>query len=169
MFKLDLRDYLLERGEEMWPLKSIQRRESMEKEVTHMRVPLRVNRLLEKTVVNENNEKLGDVKDMILGPEGHVRYILVGLGGTLGIGEKLVPVPWEALTITHDGENMVFSLDMGRDKFDQAPHFLNKEWASFASTDWEENVRRYYKGNGSTSAGEPQHALNPDDLRDIPD
>ena len=40
-------------------------------------------------------------------PGGNVKYVVVGVGGFLGIGEKHVALPWDSLAISHNGEKVV--------------------------------------------------------------
>jgi sporulation protein YlmC with PRC-barrel domain len=46
-------------------------------------------------VYNNNNEKIGDVSELILDNSGKIAAVVVGVGGFLGIGEHLVAVPFE--------------------------------------------------------------------------
>ncbi len=121
-----------------------------------MRLPLRIGKLFDKNVINLKNEKLGQVKDMIIDAEGCVSYVLVGFGGTLGIGEKMVPVPWEAIRLQHSGEDMSLLIDVPKDRFEGAPYFVDREWSNYASTGWEERIRNYYEGtSGGTEEDTP--------------
>src|SRR5919107_5088323 len=59
------------------------------------------NALLDHYVYDRDGEKLGTVKDLYLDEEdGEVRFLDVGAGGFLGIGEKHFMVPMEAVTDT---------------------------------------------------------------------
>jgi len=53
--------------------------------------------LIGRTVENEQGENLGDINNVILNEKGDVKAVTVGVGGFLGIGEKNVGVPFEAL------------------------------------------------------------------------
>lgn len=44
-------------------------------------------------VINDNGETIGEVKDVLIAPDGSASYGIVGVGGFLGIGEKYVAVP----------------------------------------------------------------------------
>jgi sporulation protein YlmC with PRC-barrel domain len=46
-------------------------------------------------VYNPNNEKIGDISEMILDHTGKIQAVVIGVGGFLGIGEHLVAVPFE--------------------------------------------------------------------------
>jgi sporulation protein YlmC with PRC-barrel domain len=46
-------------------------------------------------VYNPNDEKIGDISDLILDRSGKIQAVVIGIGGFLGIGEHLVAVPFE--------------------------------------------------------------------------
>ena len=54
--------------------------------------------LIGKTVVNQRNETLGEINNVILNEKGKVVAVTIGVGGFLGLGEKDVGVPFDALT-----------------------------------------------------------------------
>jgi putative membrane protein len=51
------------------------------------------------TVYGSNNENVGEIDDVVLDRNGNVVAVVVGVGGFLGIGEKSVAIPFEALQI----------------------------------------------------------------------
>ena len=51
-------------------------------------------------VVNEHNEKIGMVDDLIIEPSEMVPYAILSVGGFLGIGDRLVVVPFSSLKIS---------------------------------------------------------------------
>jgi putative membrane protein len=53
--------------------------------------------LIGRTVENEQGENLGDINNVILNEKGDVVAVTIGVGGFLGIGEKNVGVPFDAL------------------------------------------------------------------------
>src|SRR6266852_143943 len=50
--------------------------------------------ILDKTVYNEQNEKVGEVDDIIVAPDKSISYAIVGVGGFLGLGEHYVAIPF---------------------------------------------------------------------------
>ena len=44
-----------------------------------------------------NNEKIGDIKEILLDKSGMAQAAVIGVGGFLGIGEKNVAVPFNTL------------------------------------------------------------------------
>jgi sporulation protein YlmC with PRC-barrel domain len=49
--------------------------------------------ILDKDVYNDKNEKIGEVEDMIVTPDKAVSYVIVGVGGFLGIDRHDVAIP----------------------------------------------------------------------------
>ena len=50
--------------------------------------------ILDKSVLNEQNEKVGEVVDIIVAPDKSVSYAILSVGGFLGLGEHYVAVPF---------------------------------------------------------------------------
>jgi sporulation protein YlmC with PRC-barrel domain len=46
-------------------------------------------------VYNPNNEKIGDINELIIDRDGRVEAVVIGVGGFLGMGEHHVAVPFE--------------------------------------------------------------------------
>jgi hypothetical protein len=61
----------------------------------------RASKVIGAGVVNDANETIGKVDDVILGTD-KASYIILSVGGFLGMGNKLVALPYEALKL--DGE-----------------------------------------------------------------
>lgn len=57
----------------------------------------RASKLSGVNVYNEQNEKIGDISDVILDKAGKPTNVIIGVGGFLGMGEHLVAVPFEKL------------------------------------------------------------------------
>ena len=57
----------------------------------------RASKLMGLDVYNEANEKLGDVKELILDKDGKVHAVVIGVGGFLGMGEHDIAVSMDKL------------------------------------------------------------------------
>ena len=55
----------------------------------------RATKLTGVAVYNNNNEKIGDVNELIVGRDGKVEAVVIGVGGFLGMGEHLAAVPFD--------------------------------------------------------------------------
>ena len=99
--------------------------------------------LMSDDVYNQNDEKLGDIKEFMLDvPSGTVCYAVLSFGGFLGMGEKLFAVPWGALTL--DRENKRFVLNGSVESLKEAPGFDKDHWPNMADPSWEKIVHTYY-------------------------
>ena len=49
--------------------------------------------ILGKTVYDDAGQKIGSVQDLIITPENHVSYVIVGAGGFIGMGRHDVAIP----------------------------------------------------------------------------
>jgi hypothetical protein len=59
-------------------------------------------RILDKDVYNDGNEKVGKVEDLIVAPDKAVSYMIIGVGGFLGIDRHDVAIPAGQLKIEGD-------------------------------------------------------------------
>jgi len=76
-------------------------------------------------VIGTNNEKIGDVSDILFDKDGKVLAYIVGVGGFLGIGSKdvaLMPTAFQVKPPT-DKDNMKLQLAMTKDELKAAPDF----------------------------------------------
>jgi sporulation protein YlmC with PRC-barrel domain len=55
----------------------------------------RATKLTGLNVYNNNNEKIGDVNELIVGRDGKIEAVVIGVGGFLGMGEHLAAVPFD--------------------------------------------------------------------------
>ena len=55
------------------------------------------SKLVGTTVYGANTERVGDVNDVLLDRDGRAHALIIGVGGFLGIGEKDVAVPFNAV------------------------------------------------------------------------
>jgi sporulation protein YlmC with PRC-barrel domain len=56
-----------------------------------------VGNLWNKSVYNAAGQPIGDLKDVLVGPDGKVQALIIGVGGFLGLGEKNVAVDYSFL------------------------------------------------------------------------
>lgn len=55
------------------------------------------NNLIGRSVENSQGDTLGDINDVVLDERGQVAAVLIGVGGFLGIGEKVVGIDFDSL------------------------------------------------------------------------
>ena len=54
----------------------------------------RASKFVGLDIYGSNNEKIGDINDILIDPQGQAKAVVIGVGGFLGIGEKNVALPW---------------------------------------------------------------------------
>jgi sporulation protein YlmC with PRC-barrel domain len=83
--------------------------------------------ILGMEVRNRENQKLGEIKDLVMDLNtGKVSYSVLAVGGFLGIGEKLIALPPGALKVADEGEYLVLNADKA--KIQAAPGFAATAW-----------------------------------------
>jgi sporulation protein YlmC with PRC-barrel domain len=65
----------------------------------------RASKVIGSTVVNEAGDSVGKVDEIIVGPDGKAPFVVLSVGGFLGVGDKLVVLPYEQMKT--DGKKIV--------------------------------------------------------------
>lgn len=92
---------------------------------------------------NYAGEDLGKVDEIILDLDGgRIGYVVISLGGFLGIGDKLYAVPWELFSIRAD-EARLF-LDIDKQMLLDAPGFERTKWPDMADEQWAAAIQSHY-------------------------
>ena len=60
---------------------------------------VRASKLIGSAVYNDRDEKIGSVDDLVLGKDNKADDVIVSVGGFLGMGTKLVSVPYTQLRL----------------------------------------------------------------------
>lgn len=126
--------------------------------------PGRATNLLDFDVWNNEDEQIGTTEDMIFNLDSRqVDYVLVEVGGFLGIGGKLVAVPYDRLEVVTagDGETAedepqnAFILDASQEELESAPGFDPEVLPDIGEPagDWDVDLSGYWEG-GMTAATE---------------
>lgn len=62
----------------------------------------RASKMMGLNVYNQQNEKLGEINELILDSSGRVAGAVIGVGGFLGMGERDIMVPMDRLKFTNE-------------------------------------------------------------------
>jgi len=98
----------------------------------------RSSKLVGTSVYGTDNSKIGSVDDVLIGSDGSVRAVVVGVGGFLGVGQKDVAIPFNALNIARKPDSTAIdkiSVTYTKDQLQNAPTFA------------------YYEASGSQTTG----------------
>jgi hypothetical protein len=97
-------------------------------------------------VVGKDKQQIGKVKNLVFDHTGHIDLVVVGVGGVLGIGDKEVAVPFDAIKGEVVNGKNVFEIDATKEQLKDAPAYktLNDQafnerlatWRSKATQSW---------------------------------
>ena len=74
-------------------------------------------------VYDLQNNKIGEVMDVLVGKDGQVQAAIVGVGGFLGAGEKDVAVSFNAIKPTMKNDKVYLTMDTSKEALKKAPGF----------------------------------------------
>jgi len=80
----------------------------------------RAGKIIDEAVKNARGEELGEVDDLIMSRNGKIKKVILSVGGYLGIGNRLVPVPFKSLRVGEKGD-IVY--DVTRQQLENHPVF----------------------------------------------
>ncbi|HTF88540.1 MAG TPA: PRC-barrel domain-containing protein [Planctomycetota bacterium] len=108
------------------------------------------NDLRSRSVENPDGQKIASMHELVVDPRsGRVAYVVLGVGGNLGAGERMIAVPWEALKSMPDKNNPKverLTLSTTKEKLEAAPEFQasTEGWAKASEPDYITKVYEYY-------------------------
>jgi sporulation protein YlmC with PRC-barrel domain len=74
-------------------------------------------------VYDQSNSKIGKIDDVLVGQNGQVSALIVGVGGVLGAGEKDVAVDFSAIKQTMKDNKVYLTMNTTKDALKSAPGF----------------------------------------------
>jgi sporulation protein YlmC with PRC-barrel domain len=99
--------------------------------------------LLSDRVRNSAGEDLGKIEDVAIDPQtGTIQYAVLSFGGVLGVGNKLFPIPWSALSISPSRDYLLVDID--KESLRRAPSFERNDWPNMADPVWRRNINDHY-------------------------
>ena len=109
----------------------------------------RATELKGTSVKTPTGEKLGDVKEIAIDANGRVCYVALSVGGFLGMGDRLVAVPWDSLTFAlsgDKGDKKLITLASTKKQLEDAPQFKEgkENGAEMCDPKWIGRVYDYY-------------------------
>jgi sporulation protein YlmC with PRC-barrel domain len=90
---------------------------------TAIRSGRRASKLIGSSVYNENNESIGEVDDILIPSAGGGPVAVISVGGFLGIGAKLVAVPFDRLQAAGGSNNRWTLAGATKDSLGSLPTF----------------------------------------------
>ncbi len=93
----------------------------------------RGSKLIGASVYGPDNASIGEITDVLIGGDGTIRAVVVGVGGFLAITDKDVAIPFQALTITRGPANGSIDkviVKYSKQQLKDAPRFAFGQMAS---------------------------------------
>jgi sporulation protein YlmC with PRC-barrel domain len=91
-----------------------------------------------QSVYDPSDNKIGEVMDVLVAPDGHVTALILGVGGFLGAGEKDVAVPFSAVKHAMKDKKIYLTMNTTKDALKAAPGLKydreRTSWVPDAST-----------------------------------
>jgi len=115
---------------------------------------LTANSIIGDKVYNHHDEKIGSIKDIMIDMQnGRIEYVVIEIGGFLGIGEKFFAIPFQLLKL--DAKNYSFILNQDKAILHDAPGFDKDHWPE-TNTHMFDSAGMYWGGfMGSNTGGVP--------------
>ena len=74
-------------------------------------------------VYDPNNNKIGQISDVLVDKSGKISTLIIGVGGFLGAGQKDVAVPFEEVQATTKDNKVHLVMNTTKDALKSAPGF----------------------------------------------
>ncbi len=80
-----------------------------------------VKAIFDMEVCDSNGETVGDVEDLLLSDEKKINSLIVLVGSTLGVGGKLVAIPFNNFNVNY--LDSIINLGLTADELEDEPEF----------------------------------------------
>jgi sporulation protein YlmC with PRC-barrel domain len=127
---------------------------------------LRASELIGATVRGRNDQDLGEIEELVVSRDDDIVTAVLSVGGVLGVGEKLIGVPYEDLRISPDGESLYLAATV--DELEARPSFeYERELRSAVPVDSSGAASRARtsddRSNGDRFAAQSERTAEPKD------
>ena len=110
-------------------------------------------------VRNSAGEDLGKISDvLVMAADGRIPFVAVAFGGFLGLGEKVVPVPTQAIKL--NAADKVATIEIPVETLQNAPNVDPGNWPTLAVEGWDKQYLDYWNSTGLNLQAEPGQAAN---------
>lgn len=97
----------------------------------------RGTKLIGSSIYGPDNASVGEITDVLVGDDGKVRAVVVGVSGLLGVTDKDIAIPFEALDIKPglaQGSVDKISVNYSKEQLKDAPRFTFEQLGSPQTT-----------------------------------
>ncbi len=124
---------------------------------------MRGSRLTVIDVYGADNQKIGDIDEVLLDRQGKIQGLVVGVGGFLGIGEKRVALAWDSVRLAERDGGRVFLVSATREQLEGMPAFrtLEEKQAEEAMRRQQQELQQQQQQGGAPGVGVAPPAPQP--------
>lgn len=84
---------------------------------------------LKKEIITSNGESIGTIEKLVISKKDNTVHAISGVGGFMGIGEKVVAIPVNQLRV--QGDSLVLSAEITEDSLKQEKKYEKSEFSAF--------------------------------------
>lgn len=104
---------------------------------------VRVSELIGSNVQSQDGKKAGKIEEVMVDGAGRtIQFAVMGKGGLFGIGQQLLPVPWQSLKAQESQPGYVLSID--DQKLGSAPKLQGGRYEEFDRTEFTSRLYEFY-------------------------
>lgn len=88
-----------------------------------------IEEMIGSDVINRYGERIGTIRDFIVGDQAQIEGVILGVGGLLGLGERRVALNWDAIQVHRDPEDreqFELMVDVDQETLEEAPRFTRR-------------------------------------------
>jgi sporulation protein YlmC with PRC-barrel domain len=86
------------------------------------------SKLIGASVKNAQGESLGKIDELVIDPhDAKIKAAVVSVGGVLGLGAKLVAIPWDKMSMGTGADRDTVVVAMGKEELERAPGWQKSE------------------------------------------
>jgi sporulation protein YlmC with PRC-barrel domain len=112
---------------------------------------VQMSKLLKANVKTAKGENLGKINEFVANPQtGEIQFVIIGVGGTAGIGEQLKPIPFKAITVRSE-QDCVANID--RAKLESGPAIRKERMSDLQNPDYVMRLYTFYGMQPPSSMG----------------
>lgn len=100
---------------------------------------LRMSEIIGEAVKNANDDEIGEIDDLVMSREDDTLMAIISVGGFLGIGDKLVAVPYKELRVSKDGDDVY--IDSTKELLESRSAFKYNEGEFFGKDTLEKRMK----------------------------
>lgn len=89
---------------------------------------MKAQELIGREVVNTAGKEVGEIDDVVIDDRDKALYVVVGVGGIFGFGEKDVAIPFDQLRLGAD--NVILMSEKGQGELKGMPAYKKGQWKS---------------------------------------